>query len=43
MTLTQYKVVRQHIEAGIGLIETYEYLLVAFLSIKIVQIDVYNA
>jgi hypothetical protein len=43
MTPAQYKLVEQHMDASIGPIETYEYLIIAFPSIKVIQKDVYNA
>jgi hypothetical protein len=42
MTPAQYKIVREHIDASIGPIKTYEYLMIAFPSIKVIQKDVYN-
>ena len=43
MTHTQYKIVGQHMEAGISPIKTYDFLINAYLDMKVVQRDIYNA
>ena len=43
MTCTQYKIVRQYIETRISPAETYNFLINAYLDMKVVQRDIYNA
>ena len=43
MTLVQYNIVGQQMEAGISPTETYKFLINAYLDIKVVQKDIYNA
>ena len=43
MTSAQYKIVGQQMEAGITPAETYDFLINAYLDMKVVQRDIYNA
>ena len=43
MTRTQYKIVGQHMEAGISPTKTYDFLINSYLDMKVVQRDIYNA
>jgi hypothetical protein len=42
MTRTQYKIVGQYMEARISPAKTYDFLINAYLDIKVVQRDIYN-
>jgi hypothetical protein len=43
MTFIQYNIVKQQIEARISLTKTYKFFISAYLDIKVMQKDIYNA
>jgi hypothetical protein len=43
MTLDQYKIIKQQLRARIGLAKTYTFLKQAYLDLRIIIRDVYNA
>jgi hypothetical protein len=43
MTLEQYKIVEQQLKARIGPAKTYTFLKQAYLTLRIIMKDVYNA